>query len=133
MERKIRVLMAKPGLDGHDRGVLVVAQALREAGMEVIYGGNQMPANIVRTALQEGVDVIGLSSLSGTHMILAPEVVKLLKKEKAEDIKVVFGGTVPPDDVEKLKKAGIAEVFGPGSSLKTIVSRVESLKAVRAA
>jgi len=120
--------MVRLGMDAHWRGSMVVARALRDAGMEVIYGGNQMPVNIVRSALQEDVDVIGLSSLSGNHMILAPEVVKLLRKEKAEDIKVVFGGTVPPDDVKKLKKAGIAEVFGPGSSLKTIISKIESLR-----
>ena len=106
---------------------MIVARALRDAGMEVIYGGNQMPANIVRSALQEDVNIIGLSSLSGNHMILAPEVVKLLRKEKANDIKVVFGGTVPPDDVKKLKKAGIDEVFGPGSSLKKIISKIGSL------
>lgn len=132
-KQRIRVLMVRLGMDAHWRGSMVVARALRDAGMEVIYGGNQMPANIVRTALQEGVDVIGLSSLSGNHMILAPEVVNLLKKEKAGDIKVVLGGTVPPGDVEKLKRAGIAEVFGPGSSLKTIISKIESLKAVKAA
>jgi methylmalonyl-CoA mutase, C-terminal domain len=110
--------MVRLGMDAHWRGSMVVARALRDAGMEVIYGGNQMPANIVKMALQEDVDIIGLSSLSGNHMMQAPEVVKLLKKENAQDIKVIFGGTVPPDDVPKLKKAGITEVFGPGSSLK---------------
>lgn len=126
--QRTRILMVRLGMDAHWRGSMVVARALRDAGMEVIYGGNQMPANIVKMALQEDVDIIGLSSLSGNHMILAPEVVKLLKKEKAQDIKVIFGGTVPPDDVPKLKKAGIAEVFGPGSSLKKIISCIESLR-----
>lgn len=120
--------MVRLGMDAHWRGSMVVARALRDAGMEVIYGGNQMPANIVKMALQEDVDIIGLSSLSGNHMMLAPEVVKILKKEKAQDIKVIFGGTVPPDDVPKLKKAGIKEVFGPGSSLKKIISCIESLQ-----
>lgn len=126
--RRIRILMVRLGMDAHWRGSMVVARALRDAGMEVIYGGNQMPANIVKMALQEDVDIIGLSSLSGNHMMLAPEVVKLLKKENAQDIKVIFGGTVPPDDVPKLKKAGITEVFGPGSSLKKIISCIESLR-----
>jgi len=120
--------MVRLGMDAHWRGSMVVARALRDAGMEVIYGGNQMPANIVKMALQEDVDIIGLSSLSGNHMMLAPEVVKLLKKENAQDIKVIFGGTVPPDDVPKLKKAGITEVFGPGSSLKKIIRCIESLR-----
>lgn len=126
--RRIRILMVRLGMDAHWRGSMVVARALRDAGMEVIYGGNQMPANIVKMALQEDVDIIGLSSLSGNHMMLAPEVIKLLKKENAQDIKVIFGGTVPPDDVPKLKKAGITEVFGPGSSLKKIISCIESLR-----
>jgi methylmalonyl-CoA mutase C-terminal domain/subunit len=126
--QRIRILMVRLGMDAHWRGSMVVARALRDAGMEVIYGGNQMPRNIVRMAIQEDVDIIGLSSLSGNHMMLAPEVVKLLKKEKVHDIKVVFGGTVPPDDVPKLKKAGIVEVFGPGSSLRKIISCIESLK-----
>lgn len=121
--------MVRLGMDAHWRGSMVVARALRDAGMEVIYGGNQMPANIVKMALQEDVDIIGLSSLSGNHMILAPEVIKILKKENAQDIKVIFGGTVPPADIPKLKKAGIAEVFGPGSSLKKIIKSIESLRA----
>lgn len=127
-KQRTRILMVRLGMDAHWRGSMVVARALRDAGMEVIYGGNQMPANIVKMALQEDVDIIGLSSLSGNHMMLAPEVVKLLKKENADDIKVIFGGTVPPNDVPKLKKAGIAEVFGPGSSLKKIISCIESLR-----
>lgn len=124
MEKKIRILIARLGMDAHWRGSIVVAKALRDAGMEIIYGGNQNPENIVRMAMQEDVDIIGLSSLSGNHLELAPKVVNLLKKEKAGDIKVIFGGTVAPDDVPKLKKAGIVEVFGPGSSLKKIIESV---------
>jgi len=104
----------------------VVARALRDAGMEVVYIGNQMPEKIVDSAIQEDVDIIGLSSLSGNHMILAPEVVKLLRKEGLDDVMVIFGGTVPPDDVPKLKQAGIAEVFGPGTSLKKIIGFVSN-------
>ena len=127
-KQRIRILMVRLGMDAHWRGSIVVARALRDAGMEVIYGGNQMPANIVKMALQEDVDIIGLSSLSGNHLMLEPEGVKLMKKEKAQDIKVIFGGTVPPDDVPILKKAGIAAVFGPGSSLQKIIASVEALK-----
>ncbi|OPY10104.1 MAG: Methylmalonyl-CoA mutase [Syntrophaceae bacterium PtaB.Bin095] len=129
MEKKIRILIARLGMDAHWRGSIVVAKALRDAGMEIIYGGNQNPENIVRMAIQEDVDIIGLSSLSGNHLELAPKVVKLLKKEKAGDIKVIFGGTVAPDDIPKLKKAGIVEVFGPGSSLKKIIESVERIAA----
>lgn len=127
MEKKIRILIARLGMDAHWRGSIVVAKALRDAGMEIIYGGNQNPENIVRMALQEDVDVIGLSSLSGNHLQLAPKVVKLLKKEKAGDIKVIFGGTVTPEDIPKLKKAGIVAVFGPGSSLKKIIESVTQI------
>jgi len=123
MAKKIRVLMAKPGLDGHDRGAKVVARALRDAGMEVIYTGlRQSPEDIVEAAIQEDVDVIGLSSLSGAHMALFPEVVKLLKKRGAGDILVVAGGIIPDDDIPKLTKAGIKAVFGPGTPLADIVS-----------
>jgi len=115
------MLIARLGMDAHWRGSIVVAKALSDAGMEVIYGGNQMPEKIVDAAIQEDVDVIGLSSLSGNHMILAPEVIELLRSKGIDDILVVFGGTVPPDDVPKLKEAGIAEVFGPGTSLHRIV------------
>lgn len=121
---KKRILIARLGMDAHWRGSIVVARALRDAGMEVIYVGNQMPEGIVKMAIQEDVDIIGLSSLSGNHMILVPEIMALLKKEGMDDIKVVFGGTVPPDDVPQLKDVGIAEVFGPGSSLKKIVDFV---------
>lgn len=125
--KRIRILMARLGMDAHWRGSMIVARALRDAGMEVIYGGNQMPESIVKMAIQEDVDIIGLSSLSGNHMVLAPQVVKILARENAADIKVIFGGTVPPDDIPRLKKAGIAAVFGPGASLKKIVDCVISL------
>lgn len=115
------MLISRLGMDAHWRGSIVVAKALRDAGMEVIYGGNQMPEKIVDIAIQEDVDIIGLSSLSGNHMILAPEVVEILRSRGISDIKVVFGGTVPPDDIPKLKEAGIAEVFGPGTPLRKIV------------
>lgn len=121
MKKRIRVVMARLGLDAHWRGSLVVAHALRDAGMEVIYIGNQMPENIVKTAVQEDADVIGLSTLSGNHMILAPEVVKILREKGMEETMVILGGTIPPDDVPKLKEAGITGVFGPGTSLKKIV------------
>ena len=123
MPKKIRILIAKPGLDGHDRGAKVVARALRDAGMEVIYTGlRQTPEDIVEAAIQEDVDAIGLSSLSGAHMALLPEVVKLLKKRKATDIFVAAGGIIPDEDVPKLKKAGIKAVFGPGTPLAEIVA-----------
>jgi len=123
MPKKIRVLIAKPGLDGHDRGAKVIARALRDAGMEVIYTGlRQTPEDIVEAAIQEDVDAIGLSILSGAHMVLMPRVVQLLKKRKAGDIVVAGGGIIPPEDIPKLKKAGIREIFGPGTTLKDIVT-----------
>ena len=119
---RIRVLVAKPGLDGHDRGAKVVARGLRDAGMEVIYTGlRQTPEQIVATAVQEDVDVIGLSCLSGAHMTLFPKIMKLLKEAGADDILVTAGGIVPEDDVPKLKKTGIATFFGPGTPLDKIV------------
>lgn len=121
MTKKNRMLISRLGMDAHWRGSIVVAKALSNAGMEIIYGGNQMPEKIVQAAIQEDVDIIGLSSLSGNHMILAPEVIELLKNKGVDDIMVVFGGTVPPEDVPKLKEAGISEVFGPGTSLNKIV------------
>ena len=127
MSKRKRILVARLGMDAHWRGSIVVARALRDAGMGVIYIGNQMPEGIVKSAIQESVDIIGLSSLSGNHMILAPEVVELLKRAGADDIKVIFGGTVPPEDVPLLKEAGISEVFGPGSSLKKIIDFVNAL------
>jgi len=122
MERKIRVLVAKPGLDGHDRGAKVVARALRDAGMEVIYTGlHQTPEMIVETAVQEDVDVIGLSLLSGAHMTLFGDVMRLLRERGMEDVLVIGGGVIPEDDVPRLKKAGVAEIFGPGTPTDEIV------------
>ncbi|MGC5324456.1 methylmalonyl-CoA epimerase [Brevibacillus sp. SYSU BS000544] len=119
MERKIRVLVAKPGLDGHDRGALVVAQALRDEGMEVVYTGlRQTPEQIVNAAIQEDVDCIGLSCLSGAHNELFPEVVRLLRERNADDILIVGGGVIPDEDIPFLKSQGIAEVFTPGTPTK---------------
>ena len=126
-ERKIRVLVAKPGLDGHDRGAKVIARALRDAGMEVIYTGlRQTPEQIVNAALQEDVDAVGLSILSGAHMHLFPRIVSLLREMKLEDILVFAGGIIPDPDTAKLKEIGIAEVFPPGSSLREIVDFVRT-------
>ncbi len=123
----IRVLIAKPGLDGHDRGAKVVARALRDAGMEVIYTGlHQTPEMIVRSAIQEDVQCIGMSVLSGAHMTLFPEVLDLLKKEGAEDIIVFGGGIIPKDDVEKLSALGVQKIFLPGSSTREIIEWVSS-------
>jgi len=122
MKQKKRILISRLGMDAHWRGSIIVAKALRNAGMEVIYGGNQMPDKIVSTAIEENVDIIGLSSLSGNHMVLVPEVIDLLKEEETDDIMVIFGGTVPPDDVPRLKALGVAEVFGPGTSLEKITN-----------
>ncbi|MBX5464670.1 MAG: cobalamin B12-binding domain-containing protein [Clostridia bacterium] len=136
MSRPLRVLVAKPGLDRHDRGAKVIARALRDAGMEVIYTGlHQSPAEIVAAAVQEDVDLVGLSILSGAHMTLVPRVLQGLREAGAGDIPVVVGGIIPPEDAEELKKAGVLEVFGPGSSTEEIVDfvrreiggRVESL------
>jgi methylmalonyl-CoA mutase, C-terminal domain len=124
----IRVLIAKPGLDGHDRGAKVVARALRDAGMEVIYAGlRQTPEEIVRAALEEDVDLIGLSILSGAHMALFPKVMALLKKEKATHIPVFAGGIIPDEDARRLRKAGIKAIFGPGTSLEEIVRTAQQL------
>ncbi len=121
-ERKVRVLIAKPGLDGHDRGAKIVARALRDAGMEIIYTGlHQTPEQIVETAIQEDVDIVGLSCLSGAHMTLFTEVMNLLKQKDAADILVTGGGIIPKEDIVKLKEAGIAEVFGPGTPLDEII------------
>lgn len=125
-ERKIKVLIAKPGLNGHDRGAKVVARALRDAGMEVVYTGlRQTPEQIVETAIQEDVDVVGLSILSGAHMTLLPKVVQLLKEKGMDDVLVIAGGIIPTDDIPKLKEAGIAEVFGPGTPMKTIIEFIK--------
>ncbi|MCI4325246.1 MAG: cobalamin B12-binding domain-containing protein [Thermoplasmata archaeon] len=118
----IRVLIAKPGLDGHDRGAKVVARALRDAGMEVIYAGlRQTPEEIVESAIEEDVDLIGLSCLSGAHMALFPRVLKLLQARKVRDVPVFAGGIIPDDDAKKLRRIGIKAVFGPGTTLEEIV------------
>jgi len=126
-ERKIRVLVAKPGLDGHDRGAKVIARALRDAGMEVIYTGiRQTPEQIAATAIQEGVDVVGLSCLSGAHNQLFPEVVKLLREKEGDDILIVCGGIIPYDDIPLLKEAGIREVFQPGTTTQEIIAFIKA-------
>ncbi len=124
MKKKIRVVVARLGMDAHWRGSIVVARALRDAGMEVIYLGNQMPETIVETAIQEDADIVGLSTLSGNHMVLAPEVVRILREKGMDEVNVILGGAIPPDDVPRLKEKGIAEVFGPGTSLKKIIDFV---------
>jgi methylmalonyl-CoA mutase C-terminal domain/subunit len=126
-EGKLRVLMAKAGLDGHDRGVKVVARALRDAGIEVVYTGlHQTPEQVVSAAVQEDVDAIGLSLLSGAHMTLFPRILELLKAEDAEDILLFGGGTIPGEDVAVLKRQGVAELFTPGASTVDIVEWVKS-------
>ena len=125
--KKIRVLVAKPGLDGHDRGAKIVARALRDAGMEVIYTGlRQTPEMVVRAALDEGVQCIGLSILSGAHNALFPKIMELLKAEGVGDILVVGGGIIPEDDIPGLKEAGIGEIFGPGTPLDEIVEYIRN-------
>jgi methylmalonyl-CoA mutase C-terminal domain/subunit len=128
--RPIRVLVAKPGLDGHDRGAKIIARALRDAGMEVIYTGlRQTPEMIAEAALQEDVNVVGLSILSGAHMALVPKIMELLRANGLNDVRVFVGGIVPDEDVAALKAQGVAGVFGPGASTETIVSAVrESVK-----
>ncbi|MGD2163228.1 MAG: cobalamin B12-binding domain-containing protein [Anaerolineales bacterium] len=125
---KLRVLVAKPGLDGHDRGAMVVARALRDAGMEVIYTGlRQTPEMIAEAALQEDADMIGLSILSGAHMALVPRIMELLKEQGQEDVHVLVGGIIPDEDVEQLKQLGVAAIFGPGTPTTEIVSVVNGL------
>lgn len=125
--RPLRVLIAKPGLDGHDRGAKVIARALRDAGMEVIYTGlRQTPEAIVQAAIEEDVDVIGLSSLSGAHNHLFPEVMRILREQGVDDIVVIGGGVIPDDDIPALKEAGIAEIFGPGTPTREIIAFIES-------
>ena len=120
--KKIRVVVAKPGLDGHDRGAKIIARALRDAGMEVIYTGlHQTPEQIVETVLQEDADAVGLSILSGAHMTLVPRVVDLLNQQEAGDVVVTVGGTIPADDIPELKQLGVAEVFTPGAPTQDIV------------
>ncbi len=125
--RKIRVVVAKPGLDGHDRGAKIIARALRDAGMEVIYTGlHQTPEQIAATVVQEDADAIGLSILSGAHMTLVPRVVKLLEEQGVDDVVITVGGTIPAEDVSELKRLGVAEVFTPGASTDEVVDFVRS-------
>jgi methylmalonyl-CoA mutase C-terminal domain/subunit len=124
-ERKIRVVVAKPGLDGHDRGAKIIARALRDAGMEVIYTGlHQTPEQIVETVIQEDADAVGLSILSGAHMTLVPRVVQLLREQDIDDVLVTVGGTIPADDSPELKELGVSEVFTPGASTQDIVDYI---------
>jgi methylmalonyl-CoA mutase C-terminal domain/subunit len=123
VEGKIRILIAKPGLDGHDRGAKVISRALRDAGFEVIYTGlRRTPEEIVISAIQEDVDIIGLSILSGAHTVLFPEIMRLLQEKGAGDVKVIAGGIIPEKDIPEMKKIGISEVFLPGSSTQDIVA-----------
>ncbi len=129
---KIRVVVAKPGLDGHDRGAKIIARALRDAGMEVIYTGlHQTPEQIAATVIQEDADAVGLSILSGAHMTLVPKVVELLKEQDIEDVVITVGGTIPSDDIPELKKLGVAEVFTPGSSTQQIIDFIQNAVAER--
>jgi len=124
--KKIRVVVAKPGLDGHDRGAKIIARALRDAGMEVIYTGlHQTPEQIVETVLQEDADAVGLSILSGAHMTLVPKVIELLREQEAEDVVVTVGGTIPTQDIEELKELGVAEVFTPGAPTQAIIDFIQ--------
>jgi methylmalonyl-CoA mutase, C-terminal domain len=132
--RKIRVVVAKPGLDGHDRGAKIIARALRDAGMEVIYTGlHQTPEQIAATVIQEDADAIGLSILSGAHMTLVPRVVELLKAEGADDVVITVGGTIPNDDIPQLKELGVAAVFTPGASTEEIVEFIREAAASQTA
>src|ERR687897_2199098 len=123
--KKIRVVVAKPGLDGHDRGAKIIARALRDAGMEVIYTGlHQTPEQIVETVLQEDADAVGLSILSGAHMTLVPKVIELLKEQDASDVVVTVGGTIPAQDIDELKELGVAEVFTPGAPTAAVIDLI---------
>ena len=125
-ERRIRILVAKPGLDSHDRGAKVISRAFRDAGMEVIYTGlRQTPEQVVETALQEDVDVIALSILSGAHLALFPRIMELLKQKELDDVLVFAGGIIPKEDIPRLKEIGIAGVFGPGTRTETLVKFVQ--------
>jgi isobutyryl-CoA mutase small subunit len=127
MDRPIRVVVAKPGLDGHDRGAKIIARALRDAGMEVIYTGlHQTPEQIVETVIQEDADAVGLSILSGAHMTLVPRIMELLREQGADDVLVVLGGTIPADDIPLLKEQGVAEVYTPGAPTAEIVEFLET-------
>jgi methylmalonyl-CoA mutase, C-terminal domain len=126
-QRKIRVVVAKPGLDGHDRGAKIIARALRDAGMEVIYTGlHQTPEQIVETVIQEDADAVGLSILSGAHMTLVPRILELMKAEGVNDVLVTVGGTIPADDIEELKALGVAEVFTPGASAEAAIEFIRT-------
>ena len=130
-ERKIRVVVAKPGLDGHDRGAKIIARALRDAGMEVIYTGlHQTPEQIVETVIQEDADAVGLSILSGAHMTLVPRILELMREQNIDDVIVTVGGTIPADDVIELKALGVAEVFTPGAPAQAAIDFIRG--AVRA-
>ena len=134
MERKIRVLVAKPGLDGHDRGAKVIARALRDAGMEVIYTGlHQTPEQIVATVVQEDADAVGLSILSGAHMTLVPRVMDLLREESADGVLVLVGGTIPREDIPELKRIGVAEVYTPGAPIQDMIDFLNRAASDRAA
>ncbi len=124
--RKIRVVVAKPGLDGHDRGAKIIARALRDAGMEVIYTGlHQTPEQIVETVIQEDADAVGLSILSGAHMTLVPRIAALLKEQGVDDVVLVVGGTIPADDIPELKDLGVSEIFTPGAPVQEIIDFIE--------
>jgi methylmalonyl-CoA mutase C-terminal domain/subunit len=126
-QRKIRVVVAKPGLDGHDRGAKIIARALRDAGMEVIYTGlHQTPAQIVETVIQEDADAVGLSILSGAHMTLVPRIVALLREQGVDDVIVTVGGTIPADDIPELKQLGVSEVFTPGATTQEIIDFIRT-------
>ena len=126
-QRKIRVVVAKPGLDGHDRGAKIIARALRDAGMEVIYTGlHQTPEQIVETVIQEDADAVGLSILSGAHMTLVPRIIELMKAEGLDDVLLTVGGTIPAEDVAALKQLGVAEVFTPGASAQTAIDFIRN-------
>jgi methylmalonyl-CoA mutase C-terminal domain/subunit len=126
-ERKIRVVVAKPGLDGHDRGAKIIARALRDAGMEVIYTGlHQTPEQIVETVIQEDADAVGLSILSGAHMTLVPRIVELMRAEGLDDVLLTVGGTIPAEDIAELKALGVAEVFTPGASAQAVIDFIRS-------
>jgi methylmalonyl-CoA mutase C-terminal domain/subunit len=131
-EHRIRVVVAKPGLDGHDRGAKIIARAMRDAGMEVIYTGlHQTPEQIVETVIQEDADAVGLSILSGAHMTLVPRVVDLLREQGVDDVLVTVGGTIPADDIEPLKQLGVAAVFTPGATTDSIVEFIRSAREPR--
>ena len=134
MDRPIRVVIAKPGLDGHDRGAKIIARSLRDAGMEVIYTGlHQTPDQIAATVVQEDADAVGLSILSGAHMTLVPRVMDLLRAEDAGDVLVLVGGTIPRDDIPALKALGVAEVYTPGAPVQDMVDRIRARVGARAA